>query len=80
MIVLKKDHSHQYLVLNQSAEEVQKTREIDSFGGFVEPPDLLDDSFSGNCFNGKTDDQAQHGSATVELFAENLLWVRGVGG
>tara|TARA_B100001063_G_C16351154_1_gene351439 strand:- start:248 stop:490 length:243 start_codon:yes stop_codon:yes gene_type:complete len=80
VIVLKKDHSHQYLFLNQSAEEAEKIREIYSFGGFVEPPNLLDDSFSGDGFNGKTDHQAQHGCATVELFAENLLRIRGVGG
>ena len=62
------------------AKEAEKTRKIDSFGGFVEPPDLLDDPFAGHGFNGKADHQAQHGSATVELFTENLLRIRGFGG
>ena len=63
-----------------SAEEAEKTREIDSFSGFVESPDLLDDSFAGHGFNCETDHQAKHGSTAIELFAENLLWIRGVGG
>ena len=79
MIPKNNDQWDQLLVLNDSAEEAEKTREINSFGGFVEPPDLLNDSFAGHGFNGKTDDQAQHGSAAIELFTENLLWIRGVG-
>ena len=70
----------QGLSLIHSAEEVQESREIDSFGGFVETPNLLDDSLAGNGFNGKTDDQTQHGSAAIELFTENFLWIRGVRG
>ena len=77
---LNDDQEDQRLGPNYSAEEAEKSGEVDSFGRFVESPDLLDDSFAGRGFNGETDHQAKHGSAAIELFAENLLWVRGVGG
>ena len=66
--------------LSRSAEEAEQAREINSFGGFVEPPDLLNDSFARYGFNGQADHQSKHGSSPVQFFAENLLWIRGVGG
>ncbi len=49
---------------SHSAEETQKSRAIDPFGGFVKTPDLLNDSFAGHGFNGETTDRkAKRGSA-----------------
>ena len=64
---------------DQSAEEAEKTREINSLGRLIEAPDLLNNSLAGDSLNGQTNHKAKHCCTAIELFTEDLLRVGGVG-